>query len=265
MKPVVELSDVWVELGGHTVLEGITMTVGEGEFVSVVGPNGAGKTTLLKVILGLIRPGQGEVRVFGKAPWALGRDRARIGYVPQTEEVDLSFPIRVIDVVLMGRYGALGWMRRPAAADRRAALEAMELVGIGDLADKVIGEISGGQRQRAFLARALAARPDLILLDEPTTGVDPAASGSFYDLLHRIQGRGVTILMVTHDIGVVSQFVDKVACINRKLVVHGRPEEVVTDEVLAEMYGCAALFFHHGRAPHMVVRPHRAFRREGER
>ncbi|MGY4706469.1 metal ABC transporter ATP-binding protein [Candidatus Bipolaricaulota sp. J31] len=261
MRPVVELSDVWVELGGHTVLEGVSMAVDEGEFVSVVGPNGAGKTTLLRVILGLVQPARGEVRVFGVRPWELGRGRARIGYVPQTESTDPGFPLRVIDVVLMGRYGSLGLVRRPGAADRRAALKALELVGIADLATRPIGELSGGQRQRAFLARALAAEPRLLLLDEPTTGVDPAASESFYELLRRIQERGVTIVMVTHDIGVVSRYVDKVACINRRLVVHGRPEEVLTDEALAEMYGCAALFFHHGRVPHMVVRRHRASRR----
>ena len=264
MRPVVELSDVWVELGGHVVLEGITMGVGEGEFVSVVGPNGAGKTTLLRVILGLVRPTRGEVRVFGRTPWELGRRRARIGYVPQTEGIDLGFPVRVLDVVLMGRYGLLGWVRRPGPEDRRAAREALELVGIPHLADRPIGECSGGERQRALLARALAAEPELLLLDEPTTGVDPAASEDFYELLRRVQERGVTIVMVTHDIGVVSRYVDKVACINRRLVVHGRPEEVLTDEALAEMYGCAALFFHHGRVPHMVVRRHRTFRRGNE-
>jgi zinc transport system ATP-binding protein len=163
----------------------------------------------------------------------------------------------------MGRYGTLGLGRRPRGEDRRAALEALELVGIRDLAGKLIGELSGGQRQRAFVARALAAKPKLLLLDEPTTGVDPAASESFYELLRKIQETGVTVLMVTHDVGVVSRYVDKVACINRRLVVHGRPEEVVTSEALAEMYGCAALFFHHGRIPHMVVRPHADFRKEG--
>lgn len=262
MRPVVELRDVRVELGGHPVLEDVTFSVAAGEFVSVVGPNGAGKTTLLKVILGLIRPQRGEVRVFGLPPWELGRQRARIGYVPQVEEIDPRFPLRVMDVVLMGRYGALGLGRRPGAADRRAAEEALELVGIAHLAGKPIGELSGGQRQRAFVARALAAKPELLLLDEPTTGVDPAASESFYELLQRIREGGVTIVMVTHDIGVVSRYVDKVACINRRLVVHGRPEEVVTDAALAEMYGCAALFFHHGRVPHMVVRPHSQLKRE---
>lgn len=256
MREVVGFRRVWVELGGHVVLEDVTLSVAAGEFVSVVGPNGAGKTTLLRVILGLVRPLRGEVRVFGRPPWALGKERARIGYVPQLEEIDPRFPLRVLDVVLMGRYGALGWGRRPGREDRRAALRALELVGIADLADRAIGELSGGQRQRAFLARALAAEPELLLLDEPTTGVDPAASESFYELLRRIQEGGVTVVMVTHDVGVVSRYVDKVACINRRLVVHGRPEEVVTDSALAEMYGCAALFFHHGRVPHMVVRHH---------
>ncbi len=264
MSSVVELRGVWVDFGGHPVLEDITFSAAAGEFVSVVGPNGAGKTTLLKVILGLIRPRRGEVQVFGVPPWKLGKQRARIGYVPQVEEVDPRFPLRVLDVVLMGRYGALGLGRRPGAADRHAAVEALKLVGIAHLAGKPLGELSGGQRQRVFVARALAVKPELLLLDEPTTGIDPAASESFYELLRRIQKTGVTVIMVTHDVGVISRYVDKVACLNRRLVVHGRPEEVMADAALAEMYGCAALFFHHGRAPHMVVRPHSELR-EGRR
>jgi zinc transport system ATP-binding protein len=253
---LVKLSGVWVTYGVKPILEDVSLTVEKGGFLAVLGPNGAGKTTLLRVILGLVRPTRGEVRVFGKPPWALGAERSRIGYVPQLEWIDPNFPVRAIDVVLMGRLGRMGIGRRPSPRDWAAALAALARVEMADLAQEPLGHLSGGQRQRAFLARALATEPDLLLLDEPTTGVDVEASGSFYELLGEIQGQGVAIVLVTHDVGVVSRYVDEVACLNRKLVVHGRPKEVVTSDALAEMYGCAALFFHHGQAPHMVVPPH---------
>ncbi|HDI10903.1 MAG TPA: metal ABC transporter ATP-binding protein [Candidatus Acetothermia bacterium] len=253
---IVSLRDVWVQYRQRPVLEGVSLEVRRGEFLTIVGPNGAGKTTLIKVILGLVRPSRGEVLVFGKPPWTLGPERSRIGYVPQLENTDPNFPVKALDVVLMGRYGKLGLVRRPGKEDLEAALAAMERVGVRELAHEPLGHLSGGQRQRVFLARALATDPELLLLDEPTTGVDVQASESFYELLRRLQRQGVTIVMVSHDIGVVSRYVDKVACLNRRVVVHGKPEEVSASEALAEMYGCAALFFHHGKAPHMVVRLH---------
>ena len=224
-----------------------------GEAVAVVGPSGAGKTTLLKALLGLVRPERGEVRVFGRAPWDLGAERWGVGFSPQVASVDLRFPVRAGDVVLMGRYGRIGLVRRPTAADRAAATRALERVGVADLADRPIGRLSGGQRQRVFLARALVAEPDLLLLDEPTTGVDVASTESLYELLDGLRKGGMTVVIVSHDIGVVASYVDAVACINRRLVAHGRPDEVLTSDALEQMYGCEAMLFHHGRVPHMVV------------
>jgi zinc transport system ATP-binding protein len=251
--PIIELNHVNVAYQDVLVLDDVCLNVATGSFLAVIGPNGAGKTTLLQVILGLVRPVGGDVRVFGKRPGELNGERRRIGYVPQTMSVDLNFPVSVGDVVLMGRYGRMGLFRRPTAADRDAAARAMQRVEIADLADRPIRRLSGGQRQRVFLARALANEPDLLLLDEPTTGVDAASTESLYELLHDLHAGGITMMVVSHDVGVVASYVEGVVCINRRLVAHGRPAEVLGSEELAKMYGCDAMFFHHGRVPHLVV------------
>jgi ABC-type Mn2+/Zn2+ transport system ATPase subunit len=251
--PIIELDHVNVAFQDVLVLDDVTLDVPAGASLAILGPNGAGKTTLLQVILGLVRPVSGAVRVFGKSPWELGAERRRIGYVPQVLAIDLTFPVSAREAVLMGRYGRIGLGRRPARTDHAAAQLALERVGIADLADRPIARLSGGQRQRVFLARALANEPELLLLDEPTTGVDVASSESLYELLRDLYTGGMTMLLVSHDVGVVASYVEGVVCINRRLVVHGRPEEVLGSEELAQMYGCAAMFFHHGRVPHLVV------------
>jgi ABC-type Mn2+/Zn2+ transport system ATPase subunit len=250
---VLAIEDLSVSFDGFKAIDNLTLYLDRGELRVIIGPNGAGKTTLLRVILGLVRPASGAVRVFGQAPWELNGQRRRIGYVPQVLSVDLNFPVRVGEVVLMGRYGRVGLFRRPSSDDRAAARQAMERVGIADLADRPLARLSGGQRQRAFLARAIANEADLLLLDEPTTGVDVAATESLYELLRGLHEEGITILVVSHDVGVVASYVDGVVCINRRLVAHGRPEEVLNSEALTQMYGCEAMFFHHGRVPHIVV------------
>ncbi len=251
--PIIQLEHVNVSFQDLQALDDVSLTVPAGSFLAIIGPNGAGKTTLLQVILGLVRPASGTVRVFGKSPSELDGERHRIGYVPQVMSVDVNFPVSVGDVVLMGRYGRMGLFRRPSAADRAAALQAMQRVGIADLAERPIRRLSGGQRQRTFLARALANEPDLLLLDEPTTGVDPASSEGLYELLRVLHAGGITMLLVSHDVGVVASYVEGVVCINRRLVAHGRPAEVLGSEELTKMYGCDAVFFHHGNVPHLVV------------
>jgi zinc transport system ATP-binding protein len=168
----------------------------------------------------------------------------------------VNFPVRVRDVVMMGRYGRIGVGRRPSPEDHEAAQRAMDRVGIAHLREEPIPRLSGGQRQRTFLARALASDPELLLLDEPTTGVDILASETFYELLDRLRSNGITILVVSHDIGVVAAHADSVACINQRLTLHGRPEEVKSGAVLACMYGPHATFLDHGPVPHMVVGEH---------
>jgi zinc transport system ATP-binding protein len=250
---IIKLEHIYVAFQDLLVLEDVSLNVSPGDFLAIIGPNGAGKTTLLKVILGLVRPVSGQVRVFGKAPWALDGGRWRIGYVPQMQSVDINFPIYASEAVLMGRYGRIGLLKRPSSNDRAAVHKAMDRIGIADLADRPLARLSGGQRQRVFLARALANDPALLLLDEPTTGVDVAATEGLYELLRVLHEDGITILVVSHDVGVVATYVDGVACVNRRLVAHGRPDEVLGSEELAQMYGCDAMFFHHGRVPHLVV------------
>jgi zinc transport system ATP-binding protein len=251
--PIIDLQHVTVMFQDLLALEDVSLQVPAGSFLAIIGPNGAGKTTLLQVVLGLVRPVSGSVKVFGKSPDAPNGGRRRLGYVPQITSVDLSFPVSVGEVVLMGRYGRMGLFRRPSAADRAAVLQAMTRVGIADLADRPIRRLSGGQRQRVFLARALANEPELLLLDEPTTGVDAASSESLYERLRLLHAGGITMLVVSHDVGVVASYVEGVVCINRRLVAHGRPAEVLGSDELAKMYGCDAVFFHHGHVPHLVV------------
>jgi len=181
--------------------------------------------------------------------------RQRIGYVPQHSRIDSHFPIRVREVVLLGRCGKIGLTKRPSKQDYEAVAQALELVDLQDLADRQIGQLSGGQRQRVLIARALALMPDLLLLDEPTAALDVGASESFYAWLHQMHSRlKSTLVIVTHDVGVVSRYVTAVACLNRRLVAHGLPHEVLNKDTLEGMYGCEAMFFQHGDVPHMVVR-----------
>lgn len=255
-QPIIEVSNLTVMRNDLLVLESVSLTVHKGEFIAVVGPNGSGKTTLVKAILGLVKPDKGTIRVFGMPIDQLGDARSRIGYVPQIFDIDLKFPITVFEAVLMGTYGRLGVGRRPSRQDRDAAIKAMAKVGIADLKDRSIARLSSGQRQRVFVARALANNPELLVLDEPTTGVDVATTGSLYTILRQLKEEGVTIILVSHDIGVVANFVDTVACLNTSLVAHCRPDEAPCNAALQDMYGCHAAFLHHGEAPHIVVEDH---------
>jgi zinc transport system ATP-binding protein len=254
--PVIELDHVTVRFGDLIAIEDVTMSIERGEFIALIGPNGSGKSTLVRVVLGLVEPVRGAVRLFGKAPRALGREWARVGYVAQSAQIDPSFPISVMDVVLMGRYARLGLLRRPGRRDREAAAVALARVGLADLAGRQIGRLSGGQRQRVLVARALASEPELLILDEPTTGVDVGTTESLFELLGGFQRAGMTVVVVSHDVGVVARHVGRVACMNRRLIMHGRPAEVLDPQVLECAYGGEAVLVGHGRVPHLVVSHH---------
>jgi len=254
--PVIEAKDVTVLQNGLVVLDSVSFAVNRGQFTAIVGPNGAGKTTLVKSILGLIKPDRGTIRVFGRPVDKLGDLKSKIGYVPQIFDIDLNFPVSVFESVLMGTYGRIGIARKPSEADRAAAMAALEKVGVLELKDRPIARLSSGQRQRAFVARALANNPELLILDEPTTGVDITTSGSLYEMLRQLKEEGVTIVLVSHDIGVVAAYIDTVACLNTTMVAHCRPDEVACTAALREMYGCHVAFLHHGESPHIVVEEH---------
>lgn len=247
---VVELEDIWLRRNGQWVLEAVNLAVEKGDFFAILGPNGGGKTTLLRVILGLARPQRGNVKVFDSNP---GEVRGRLGYVPQFRTFDFGYPITVYEMVLSGRLGHIGGLRRAYRdEDETAAHEALQIMGIGALADRNIANLSGGEQQRAIIARALVGRPDVLLLDEPTVYVDIPTENRFLDILDRLKDR-MTIVLVTHDIGVISTHVTKVACLNRRLFTHGTNE--ITEDMLAGAYPCPVELVAHG-IPHRVLRKH---------
>jgi zinc transport system ATP-binding protein len=238
-RPVIEITGLTFSYGGATVLEGVDLEVSAGEFLGLVGPNAGGKSTLLKLVLGLLRPQAGRIRVLGHEPGEVGQ---RIGYVPQYPSFPRDFPITVEQVVLLGRLGAGrtgGWLAAliPGAygqADRDAATRALREVEALDLAQRQIGSLSGGQLQRVLLARALTGDPDLLILDEPTANIDQRLEGEVFDLLKRLNER-MTILVVSHDVAFVSGYVSRVACLNRTLVCHRT--DAVDGDVIHALYG----------------------------
>jgi ABC-type Mn2+/Zn2+ transport system ATPase subunit len=228
------LSDVTVGYGDRVALENVNLAVEAGSLLAVVGPNGAGKSTLLKLMAGLLRPWHGRVEVLGHPA---GQQARRVAYVPQAELVDWGFPVTVNDVVMMGRYPALGRFRRPGADDRRAVEAALEQVGMAPHASTQIGSLSGGQRRRVFLARALAASPDLFLLDEPVTGVDATTQEDLMDILEAEARSGKTVVATTHDLACAAQRFQQVATVNRTVIAHGPSSLILDPDVLAATYG----------------------------
>ncbi|KUG20955.1 zinc abc transporter, atp-binding protein znuc [hydrocarbon metagenome] len=244
------MKDLVVRYNGQPILEGVNLTVYEGDFYAIIGPNGGGKTTLLRAILGLIRPDQGEIRIKGGSPLEM---RDLLGYVPQYRTFDFRFPITVMEMVLTGRLGKIrGIARRYGRQDYRAAEEALATMGISALAGREVDGLSGGELQRAIIARALAGEPEILLLDEPTVYVDVPTETQFYEILDRLRRR-MTILLVTHDIGVIAACVNKVACLNRRLYTHDSNE--ITEDMLQAAYHCPVDLIAHG-VPHRVFREH---------
>jgi len=238
-EPVIMLRDVSFSYGEAMVLEDVNLTIPARQTACMIGPNGGGKTTLVKLILGLLKPNRGEIRLFGLPPQA---GRLRVGYMPQHLQYDLHFPLSVLDVTLLGRLGGgrWGW---PNRADRRAALEALEWLGMKDFQRMPFGALSGGQRQRVLIARALSSHPDLLILDEPTSNVDTVAETRLLELLDELSHR-MTILLVSHDLGFVSTIVKSVICVNRRVLVH--PLSRLTPEAIEAVYGEQVRLVRHG-------------------
>ena len=247
---VISIQHLWAGYNGDAVLEDINLSARETDFVGLIGPNGGGKTTLLKVMLGLISPTRGTVRVMGKS---VREGRRYIGYVPQRVEFDRDFPINVWDVARMGRLGTRGLLRRYTVADDEIVVESLRRVEMADLRDRPIGDLSGGQRQRVYIARALAREPKILLLDEPMANVDPNVRTSIYELLG-VLNREIAIIMVSHDMSAISSYVKTLGCLNRRLFYHG--EKQLTPEMLQAAYECPIDLIAHG-VPHRVF-PHHA-------
>jgi zinc transport system ATP-binding protein len=246
----ISLEDVWVRYDGQPVLEGIHLDVTEGEIVSIVGPNGSGKTTLLNTILGFIQPFQGRVQIFGQNPEVV-RHSGLIGYLPQNPETDLRFPIRAEDVVAMTRWSRRSVFHRLSNDDHVKIHAALARVHMDGVANQHFGSLSGGQKQRVLIARALALDPKILILDEPSTGLDAVAQDSFYSLLLSLRDeQGLTILLVSHDIGAVSGIVDRIACLNRRIHFHGNPADCIPSDALVKVFGQDVQFVYHDRHCH---------------
>lgn len=250
LSPIISLKGVSAGYDGREVLSGVSLDVGERDFLGIIGPNGGGKTTLAKVMLGLLEPLRGEVLFFKDGE---RRERLQMGYLPQQNEQDRQFPISVRDVVLGGllceRPRRVGYSRR----DRERAMEMLEWMGMGDVAGQSFGQLSGGQRQRVLIARAMVAGPEVLILDEPTTYIDSRSTGRLYDLLEEVNER-CAIVLVSHDVGTVLRNVRNIACVNRSVHYHAVDE--VDEQELSEAFGCPFEMVAHGHVPHRVLGEH---------
>jgi zinc transport system ATP-binding protein len=243
----VEIENVSFKMNGMSILEDINFSIDDRDFIAIIGPNGGGKTTLLKIILGLIKPTTGRVRVYGRSPT---KSSDLIGYLPQHVSFDPAFPINVFETTLSGRYH--GILKPYTDNDREKVLNVLDEVDMLDMKNRQISQLSGGQMQRVFIARALIREPKLLLLDEPMASIDPEMQSSFYPLLTRLREK-MTIVLVSHDVGAVSSHVDRIACLNQRLYYHGPVEEAA--DGLEEVYKCPLELISHG-IPHRVLKKH---------
>jgi len=229
-----ELEGVTVTYNGKPALQDVSFLVQHGSHVAVVGPNGAGKSTLFKALVGLLPIQKGRILIHGLP---MGHHKECVAYVPQREEVDWRFPVTVEDVVMMGRYHTLGWLKRPSLHDQEVVAGSLERMGIGNLARLSISDLSGGQQQRVFLARALAQEPHILLMDEPFTGVDIGTQDATLQLLKQLRSQQVTILISTHDLNLATKHFDQVLLLNRRLISYGPPDVAFTTETLNQAFG----------------------------
>jgi manganese/zinc/iron transport system ATP- binding protein len=254
----IEVEDLTVAYHEQPVLWDIDLQVPEGALMAIVGPNGAGKSTLIKTILGLMQPAAGQIRIYGKS---YAEQRKLVGYVPQRGSVDWDFPTSVLDVVMMGRYGRLGWFRRPGGGEREMALEALAKVGMADYAQRQISQLSGGQQQRTFLARALVQDAQIYFMDEPFQGVDATTEKAIIAILKELSAADKTVVVVHHDLQTVQEYFDHVLLLNVRRIAAGRVDEVFTHENLRRTYG-GRVAFTDGTAAEPTLSPPPAGERE---
>lgn len=234
--PAIEVRNVTVHYGDVLALDNVSLSLAPGRIYGLIGMNGSGKSTLFKTITGMLRPDHGTVTLAGQQH-ALARKAGAVGYVPQSEDVDWAFPLSVRDVVMMGRYGHMGFSRRPKAADKAAVAEALARVELTDLADRQIGQLSGGQKKRAFVARGIAQGATILLLDEPFAGVDKRSEGTITKLLRELAAEGATVLVSTHDLNALPKLADEAILLMRTVLLQSTPAEVLKPENLARAFG----------------------------
>lgn len=248
--PIIEVRDLWFSFNSIPVLKEVNLTVRPGNFIALLGPNGGGKTTLLKLMLGLLIPDRGSIKIFGQPP---GKSSHRIGYMPQHLHFNQSFPISVLDVVLMGKLRpGRGWSRY-SYKDRMAAEKALKQMEMWDFRNRRAGELSGGQAQRVFIARALVDEPEVLMLDEPTASIDTKHQTDLFDILKELN-KTVTIIVVSHDVGIVSSHVKSVACVNQQVFYHDDAE--INQEMLEMAYQCCPVELVAHGMPHRVLLKH---------
>lgn len=253
--PLVLFEDVTAGYGAGPAVRNVRLHIHRGQFVGVVGPSGSGKTTLLRLLLGIVQPTSGRVLVSGRPVGAL---RAGfVGYVPQLETVDWNFPVTAEEVVLMGRWRFQRYLPWASAADRKAARSIMERLGIAELRRRHIRDLSGGQQQRVFLARALVGHPQLLLLDEPTSGIDIKTRDEVFHLLHELNHEGITLVLTTHDLNAVAAHLPWVVCLRSRVIAEGPPERALTPSSLAATYGAEMAVLRHQGMVMVAERPHR--------
>ena len=246
---VIKIEHLWAGYENEIILEDINLSIEEHDFLGIIGPNGGGKTTLIKIILGLMDPLKGQIKILGEPP---KKNRHMVGYVPQSVAFDQDFPINVWDVVQMGRLGNRGLLNRFNAEDREIVAESLRQVGMLHIKNRPIGELSGGQRQRVYIARALTTRPKILILDEPTASVDAEASQNIYELLNELN-QEVTILLVSHDMSAISSYTKSIGCLNRRFHYHG--DKSLTPDMIQDAYNCPIDLIAHG-LPHRVFPNH---------
>ncbi len=243
--PIFDIKNLSFVVKGQTILSNISLEIFGSEYIAIIGPNGGGKTTLIRMLLGLEKPTSGEVKIYGKK-LSNFKEWHKIGYVPQrASQIDISFPATVLDIVKMGRTSQRAIFGTLSANDMQLVDDAMAKMDIVDLKDKMIGTLSGGQRQRVMIARALASKPEILILDEPNTGVDVASQKNFYALLRELNKKeGITIVFITHDIGVIADDIARLFTINQKAIICNNPKQALSCEEMSELYGIDAHLLH---------------------
>lgn len=232
-KPILDVQNIAVRYNGRVALENVTFHLHAGERIAVVGPNGAGKSTLFKVVAGVLQPNAGEVNIFGSRP----RRHVCIAYIPQRSQVDWSFPVSVADVVMMGRSAKLGLLNWPHKKDWEYVRHALEIVALSDLAERQIGQLSGGQQQRMFIARALAQEAELMLMDEPLSGLDTPSQEGLLNLLDTLRDQNVTVMVATHDLDQAARHFDRIMLLNHRIIAFDLPQNVMHTDQLLQAYG----------------------------